>query len=163
MPWNFSFVIDGCLAGMAHPGLGGRVTNALEYLVANEVRGIVSLTWDPNDAEAVVQAGMKYLHLPVQDFCPPTLDQVDEFVSFVMDRRGAKEAAVVHCAAGMGRTGTMLACFLVSDGTNPGEAIRQIRQMRPGSIETSEQEELIQKWAARVSGAADDDEQQVPA
>jgi atypical dual specificity phosphatase len=160
MPWNFSFVIDGCLAGMAHPGLGGRVTNALTFLDKNEVRAIVSLTLESLDEEAVKEAGMKYLHLPVHDFRPPTLEQVEHFVSFVNERRRAEEAAVVHCAAGVGRTGTMLACFLVSERVEADAAIRQVREMRPGSIETREQEALIREWAARV---ADDEEDQVPA
>lgn len=158
MPWNFSFVIDGFLAGMAHPGVGGGLENALDYLTDNEVRAVVSLTLEPLDAGAVEQAGLKYLHLPVPDFRPPTIEQVEQFVAFVVERRREGDAAVVHCAAGIGRTGTMLACFLVSDRTGADEAIRRVREMRPGSVETAEQEALVLAWAARLNGAADDED-----
>ena len=49
----------------------------------------------------------------------------------------------VHCFAGMGRTGTILAVALVLEGYSPESAINEIRQKRPGSIENDEQEESI--------------------
>ena len=54
---------------------------------------------------------------------------------------------VVHCDAGIGRTGTMLACYLVSKGYNAEKAIEEVRIKRPGSIETVKQEEVIVKFA----------------
>ena len=52
----------------------------------------------------------------------------------------------VHCAAGKGRTGTVLAAYLVTQGMTAGEAIRKVRELRPGSVETYEQEQMIREW-----------------
>lgn len=63
-------------------------------------------------------------------------------------RRGphgcAGQAVAVHCMLGHGRTGTMLACYLVKARALSGAAaIREIRRLRPGSIETREQEQAV--------------------
>ena len=62
------------------------------------------------------------------------------------------QGVVVHCLGGHGRTGTMLACYLVRFlGVSGEEAIEEIRRMRPGSVETVEQEETIKKYADAVA------------
>ena len=56
---------------------------------------------------------------------------------------------MVHCLGGHGRTGTMLACYMVKYmGRTATEAIEEIRNTRPGSVETEEQEELIAEYEA---------------
>jgi len=49
----------------------------------------------------------------------------------------------VHCHAGIGRTGTILAAYLISQGKTARDALRELRVMRPGSVETSEQEDVL--------------------
>jgi atypical dual specificity phosphatase len=56
----------------------------------------------------------------------------------------------VHCASGLGRTGTLLAAFLVSQGATAEGAIERVRSVRPGSVETLEQEQAIHAYAQRV-------------
>ena len=52
---------------------------------------------------------------------------------------------------GRGRTGTMLACYLVKTRHITAiEAIAQIRKMRPGSLETQEQEETVGRYYLKV-------------
>ncbi|VFV42042.1 dual specificity protein [Lynx pardinus] len=63
----------------------------------------------------------------------------------------ACEAVGVHCALGFGRTGTMLACYLVKErGLAAGDAIAEIRRLRPGSIETYEQEKAVFQFYQRT-------------
>lgn len=50
----------------------------------------------------------------------------------------------MHCAHGKGRTGTILACYLVRKySLSAEEAIQRLRALRPGSVETSGQEKIV--------------------
>jgi atypical dual specificity phosphatase len=147
-PHNFSFVIPQRLAGMSFPGIMQPLEQELQYLKAQHIRAIVSLTERQLDTTLLAQYDMHYLHLPIRDFAPPTLGQIERFVMFVDENLERKKGVVVHCQAGMGRTGTMLACYLVRQGHTPNESIYQIRSLRPGSIESSEQEDIIFTYAA---------------
>lgn len=61
------------------------------------------------------------------------------------------QAVGVHCALGFGRTGTMLACYLVKERRlAAGDAIAEIRRLRPGSIETFEQEKAVFQFYQRT-------------
>lgn len=142
MAANFSFVIEGELAGMACPGRFADLREDLLYLRRQGVRSIVSLTEYPLDQRAVESLGFEYLHLPIPDYHAPTLAQVWTFLKFMERQRGAG-AVMVHCAAGQGRTGTILACALVHRGVSAEEAIRMVRRLRPPSIDTESQEAFV--------------------
>ena len=91
---------------------------------------------------------MEYLHLPVANFTAPKQSQIRRFIRFCNSNRKEGKPVAVHCLAGAGRTGTMLACYLVTKGINPEKAMNTIRRKRPGSIETLGQEEAVFKFAA---------------
>jgi len=141
---NFSWVKPGILAGMARP-MGS--TNDLQDLKQMGVDAIVSLTESPLLLPLIEEFGFDYKHLPIEDFAPPTPAQIREFVDFVRRMQREGKAVVVHCGAGIGRTGTMLCCYLVSQGLTAAEAIQTIRSLRPGSVETTGQELAIHEYA----------------
>ena len=63
-----------------------------------------------------------------------------------------EEAVVVHCMGGKGRTGTMLACYLVKFcKLSAPEAVSQVRMQRPGSIETCDQKKAVYDLEARLN------------
>lgn len=146
MPHNFSFVIPGVLAGMERPGAFERLRDDLEFLHTDRIRAIVSLTERPLEKAFLEEFGFRYLHLPVADFTPPSVEQIDRFMEFQRAAEAEGLATVVHCGAGLGRTGTMLACALVARGKSPDVAIDHVRMTRPYSIETVEQEECVRHY-----------------
>lgn len=143
---NFSFVLDELLAGCAHPANSGNLNISLEQLKNKGIKGIISLDEYGLPAEELNQAGFSYKHIPIADFHPPTLSQITEFVGFVNSCKVSGAKVVAHCFAGYGRTGTMLACYLVSQGMSAQEAVETIRTKRPGSIETRDQIAAIEAY-----------------
>lgn len=145
---NFSFIIGRQLAGCAHPDSMGRCDEALEELRDHGIGAIVSLDEIGLPLHLIADYGFHYLHLAMPDFGVPTPGQAEQFVEFVRREFANSNAVVVHCGAGYGRTGTMLACFLVSEGKSPQEAVSIVRKSRPGSVETFEQEDFVFQFAA---------------
>lgn len=81
------------------------------------------------------------------DFTPPSIEQIDQFVALVDKAKEDGRKVAVHCLMGQGRTGTMLACYYGKEnGLTGEEAIKKIREMRPISIETTEQENIVKYY-----------------
>jgi len=71
------------------------------------------------------------------------MEQLQTFVSETQEAISSGGAGAIHCAAGMGRTGTFGAAYLVHKGMTSQEAIDKLRELRPGSIETTVQEDAV--------------------
>lgn len=146
-PIGFSWVVDKLLAAMAWPR---DLPETARYLRRHKIDIVATLNEHGLDEGTLRAEGIEYHHFPIPDFSAPTMEQVDRFVKLVGKARKAGRRVVVHCTAGRGRTGTMLACFLVSRGSNPAKAIERVRRLRPGSIETPEQEETVFEYHSHL-------------
>ena len=144
--YRFSWFIENEVAAMAMPD--GHEED-FEELKRLGISALVTLTEEPVLAKAAREHGFEYLHVPIPDFYPPLLSQIRQFVNFCDRNIQSNRAVAVHCVAGMGRTGTMLACYLVSRGTDPWQAIETVREKRPGSIENVSQEGAVFAFADR--------------
>jgi len=150
---GFSWVIDGELAGMPRPGGVRELDADLRFIAGQGVDLLVSLTETPTDGKAAAAHGLELLHLPVVDFTAPTQEQLAEFVFRASGTIGKGDGVGVHCAGGKGRTGTFLAAFFVSRGMTADQAIDEVRRLRPGSIETDEQERAVEEYYNGLSKA----------
>jgi ADP-ribosyl-[dinitrogen reductase] hydrolase len=91
----------------------------------------------------IADAGLSWLHLPIEDYQAPEAafeaawhehrSRIHEIL-----RDGGR--AFVHCAAGLGRSGTVVARILIEAGVSLAEALEVTRATRPGAVETVEQE-----------------------
>ncbi|MGH2586951.1 MAG: dual specificity protein phosphatase 23 [Dehalococcoidia bacterium] len=147
---NFSWIIPDRLAGSARP----LHPEAIEAFPARGVAAVVSLTEEPLPADLVSRAGLECTHLPVADFTAPAIDQIEAAVMAIDGYLETGRPVAVHCAGGLGRTGTILACYLVRHGSGAANAIGTIRAQRPGSIETPEQEAVIAMYERHLAKPA---------
>lgn len=98
---------------------------------------------------------MQWLHLPIQDVSVPgpTFEAAWEAQGEgIRARLRDGFDVLVHCRGGLGRAGTIAARLLVELGVAPTEAIAQVRGVRPGAIETGEQENHVLIQSALSKG-----------
>ena len=147
---RFYWVIDNVLAGCSRPGVGrdANIDRDLATLSGYGVGALLTLTETALPWGALERHGIQGLHLPVDDFHAPTTTQMLDALAFLDDARAAGTAVAVHCLAGQGRTGTVLAAYLIRGGLSSDEAIAEVRAICPGAIESSPQTAALAGWAA---------------
>ena len=124
-------------------------TRDLANLQRRGIRYLVNVDERAHSAPVLAQYGLTECHLPVPDFHAPTQDQLAIAVATVVTAVAAGESVAIHCAAGLGRSGTVAACYLVELGREWTAALDSIRAVRPGAIETAEQVAAVSAYATR--------------
>ena len=142
-PTNFSWVIDNMLAGSGLP-----VTeDEFEWLVGQGIKSIVTVREVPLPSEWFNGSDVQYMHIKVEDFGAPSVEDLNEAVEYIEGQIREGRPVMVHCAAGKGRTGTVLAAYFVKkESLTAEQSIEKIRGMRPGSIQSVMQETALSMY-----------------
>lgn len=85
------------------------------------------------------ELGIQLIHSPIGDFRTPTPEQAQRLSKMILNDVIEGRNILIHCMGGLGRSGTIAACALVHYGIKPEEAIKIVRTVRPGTLETDEQ------------------------
>lgn len=120
-----------------------------QWLRAQGIQLLIGLTEHPPRRDHINDAGLLLLHVPIPDMHPPSQPQIDLCMSSIQKALAQNMAVGIFCGAGLGRTGTMLACYMVTQGLSAKNAIARVRRLRPGSVETDEQSEAVEEFARR--------------
>jgi atypical dual specificity phosphatase len=151
IPLNFSWVIDGTLAGCARP----YSARDLAFLVSQGIRAVVRLTTPEEgtlDRDAVTAAGLEDLHEPIRVLTTPADAQLERILEFIDGCLKQGKPVAISCGAGYGRTGTVLACYLVHRGWSAAGAIAEVSRRGRYAYEVPEQLAGIQAYARRAQG-----------
>jgi protein-tyrosine phosphatase len=143
----------------------------LETLRTGGVRLLVLLVedhelarWgDPTIVERGRESGISITRHPIPDGdAPPSVSEMDAIVAEIAKARTAGDAAVA-CMGGVGRTGTVAACALVSAGHSAADAIARVRAVRhPTAVETPGQVAFVQGYERHIAERARSSDRVLP-
>lgn len=100
----------------------------------------------PNLGVAVKARNIDWFHFPIRDLGVPTPEVMTSWGTLSPKLHKIIESGgsiVVHCRGGLGRAGTIAALLLTERGWSGPKAINDVRDVRPGAIETVEQEQWL--------------------
>ena len=97
-----------------------------------------------------VRFGFRVLHSPVPDFGVPTLEQLCAAVRWIDREIASGRTVLVHCYAGIGRTGVVLIAYLLYTGKNAGDAVGTVAAAGAGPQTVLQQEILEQFYRTTV-------------
>ncbi len=98
----------------------------------------------------VLRAGLPWVFAPIVDGGIPDAVFLETWKSLGPQVRAILKhggRVLIHCRAGLGRTGMVAAMLLVEFGEDPESAIRRVREARANTIETRAQEEYVRGHA----------------
>lgn len=148
-------ILPGKLYGSSSPGRGGAQEEFVSKVLSPKIGTIVSLQEAPPDAalaDCLKKHGVNYVHIPVDDFAAPSENDVESVRRCYRNAVKSGRGLLIHCTSGFGRTGTVAAAVLVAEeGMSARDAIDLVRRVRPGAIETPEQERFVLGYAGRIA------------
>ncbi|MBN1140046.1 MAG: dual specificity protein phosphatase family protein [Anaerolineae bacterium] len=151
------WVIPGRFLAGPYPAAGGRerARQRLQSLLDAGIRVFFDLT-EEGELEPYaswLEDAARHLRVPIPDFGLPTVAQMAQTLDAIDRAIGAGQAVYVHCRAGLGRTGTVVGCFLVRHGLDGEQALQAIQALRANipyasssSPETAAQRGLVLRW-----------------
>jgi atypical dual specificity phosphatase len=153
-PTNFHWITEGRLAG------GGVPTSLRELRWLVKQRGIRSIVtikekalpseWfrsgnNSNNRDDNIDTKIDYFHMSIDDYGAPSLRELDYVVNYIRRQIDNGKPVLVHCTAGKGRTGTILAAYLMKKDRDLSakQAIKLLSNIKGESIQSKEQEKIV--------------------
>ena len=92
------------------------------------------------------------IFISVEDYGAPSLQELDYVVNYISRQLDNEKPVMVHCSGGKGRTGTILAGYLIKKGNNmtAEKAIYKLRNLREESIQSKEQKIVLFNYESYV-------------
>ena len=145
-PLGFAWLEPGRIAGAPLPGAVNDIHHDLVALKRMGITQLITLTERDLPGDVLRQHGLTNLHLPIYDHEVPTLAQISMLLKRMEGLIQRGEVLAVHCLAGRGRTGVVLAAWWVRAGLTAPEALRRVRLIDPRYVQNAEQEAFLQSY-----------------
>lgn len=166
LPLDTYWVVPGKLLAGEYPGTrliyDPLLTHKLDYLLERKISYFLDLTepgvLTPYHDRLVEEAGwlgvqVEYHRFPIPDFGVPSPAKMTEALDMLDAALQVGQAAYVHCWGGIGRTGTVVGCYLVRHGLTGRHALARLVELRAGladawrrSPESDEQWQMVLDW-----------------
>lgn len=162
-PRDFHWLLRGQLGGMPRPGIVQDLEHDLEALERLGVTLLITLEEQlPFDRAELQRRGIEHVWFPIVDMHAPPLDAAYDHCRVTAEALKAGEVVVLHCRAGHGRTGTMLAAQLVHDGASAVEALRTVRDVNSRWVQSETQVRFLESFDLHVRNTADRHTETIP-
>ena len=148
---RLDWILPQALAGSGRPGLLEAIEDDLDFLERIGFDLVVNLTQVPLVPPAPTSFEIE--HFPIPDMGVPTPRAMHEVCSRAVQRIERGDKVLVHCRAGLGRTGLFIACCLVHRGMAPDAAIIDIRLINRRFIQSLSQERFVHHYAEYLDSA----------
>jgi len=137
-PTFFTWVRGKRLAASGRPYSKEQV----DWLREKGVTAILSLTEEPLPSGWTI--GMETRHIGMRDHAPPSHGDMQAGADYLASALEDGKVVLVHCLAGKGRTGSVLAAYMVAyEGKTARQAIEELRGGRAGSVERAQEANVL--------------------
>jgi atypical dual specificity phosphatase len=146
-PTGFNWIVPGRLAGCAEPGVFSAIDYDMGLLRNMGITHLITLTDKDLDQNALARNKLSNLHLPIHDREAPSMAQTYMLVRRMQVLLDQGSVLAVHCRAGIGRTGTILAAWLIREGgLSATHGIERLRTICRTYVQTQAQEQFLQNF-----------------
>jgi atypical dual specificity phosphatase len=138
---NFNWVVEEKLAGSALPTSFREIKWLYEQ---HGIRSIITIKEEPLESKWFENKRIDYLHKSIEEYGAPSLEELDYVVNYISRQIDNEKPVMVHCSGGKGRTGTILAGYLIKkNGFSAERAVYKLRILRGESIQSKEQKAVL--------------------
>jgi atypical dual specificity phosphatase len=151
-PVDFYWLKPGILGGVPRPGILASLEEDLEGLRRLGITVLVTLEETRTvPSETLAAYGIQSLFFPITDMDVPKVEDALRFCDLLNRMVQAGKIVALHCRAGMGRTGAMLACYLISNGSSAVAALERAREMNPHWVQSDRQVQFLSEFANNIA------------
>ena len=152
LPSTFRWLVPATIGGLGRPGLDGDVEAELAGLAAEGVTLVVGLEESPTvPLGHLYRFDLAFWHFPIPDMSTPKVGDLVTLLEKLKNKVSDGECVAVHCRAGCGRTGLVLAGWSIFEGQEPAAALSRVRSINPRWVESAEQERFLPLFARHVA------------
>ena len=111
----------------------------LRSLFEQGIRAIITLTEHPLTMQEEIKSdvleeiGLTYLHAPILDQHPPNSETMWKMIQFINQMKEQHRPTLIHCHAGVGRTGTVIHAYYLAEGLSLEETKAKVKLLKPTS------------------------------
>jgi len=145
-PRGFLWLLKGELAGTPLPGVFMDQDYDLRALQRVGVTHLVSIMEFAISQQALQKYGISRAHFFIEDMGVPSLPNAAAICLHIQRRIAASDIVAVHCRAGLGRTGTVLALYLIWKGSTAIAALERVRSIEPRWVQSQQQVDFLEAF-----------------